>query len=133
MHIGILIELFNIQLCVGFLSCFLGFFLVVVWFVFFPHTTLSHSEYLSNKITSLTNQAIEQIFYLTFYTKTACFYSNRFNFCLKKPVAQTPFIEIHKTIKSCENTTAVKLYLQIPECLFLLALFWALLLLQERA
>lgn len=38
-------------------------------------------------------------------------------------MTQTSFIQVPKTIKSCENSTAVKHYLQIAECLFLLAVF----------
>lgn len=47
-------------------------------------------------------------------------------------MTQTSFIQVPNTIKSCENTAAVKRYLQIPKCLLLLALFWVLLLPQER-
>jgi len=66
MHIGILIDLFHIQLC---------FFLLFTQTtlcpsVFIPQST--HFEYFSNKIASLTKQAIEQwIYYMTYHRKTA--------------------------------------------------------------
>lgn len=47
-------------------------------------------------------------------------------------MTQTSFIQVPETIKSCENE--VKFYLQIPECLFLPAVFGSLclLILQEK-
>lgn len=49
-------------------------------------------------------------------------------------MSQTSFVQVPKAIKSCENTTGVKFYLQIPEYLFLPAVFGSLylLILQER-
>lgn len=87
-------------------SWFLFFFLVVV-FVFFP-TLLSVYQYLFlgvlipnisvKKPVSLKNQHRMDLPSYFLY-KTSCFYTNWFNFCLKKPMTWALFIQVSNTVK----------------------------------